>query len=119
MLPITATEANNGLVPPAVATHLMGPAGSALILIMVFMAIGSTGSAEAIAVASLVSYDIYREYINPEATGAQVLFLSRVIIIIFGLFMGALAIVLFEMGLSLGWVYLFMVSFTRLGKTLR
>merc|ERR1712157_130846 len=65
LLPVTAKEAGAGLVPPAVATHLLGPAGSVLILVMLFMAIVSTGSAESIAVSSLLAYDIYREYINP------------------------------------------------------
>merc|ERR1712086_1199863 len=69
---------------------------------------GSTGSAECIAVSSLVSYDIYREYINPEATGKQILFVSRVVIVAFGLIMGAFAIALQTIGLNLGWVYLFM-----------
>ena len=107
LLPITAVEAGNGLVPPAVATHLLGDVGSVLILIMLFMAIVSTGSAESIAVSSLVSYDIYREYINPEATGEQILKVSRYVIVFFGLIMGGLSIALFEIGLSLGWVYLF------------
>jgi hypothetical protein len=108
LLPITATEAGNGLVPPAVATHLLGDAGALLILVMLFMAIVSTGSAESIAVSSLVSYDIYREYFNPEATGDQILKVSRIVIVLFGLIMGALSIALFEIGLNLGWVYLFM-----------
>ena len=108
MLPITAGEAGSGLVPPAVATELLGKTGSALILVMLFMAIVSTGSAESIAVSSLIAYDIYREYINPEATGEQILFVSRVVIVGFGLFMGVFSIILFELGLNLGWVYLFM-----------
>jgi len=108
MLPITASEAGSGLVPPAVATHLLGEAGSVLVLTMLFMAIVSTGSAESIAVSSLVAYDIYREYINPEADGAKILFVSRIVIVVFGLFMGALSILLDWLGLNLGWVYLFM-----------
>lgn len=108
MLPITASEAGNGLVPPAVAVELMGDAGAALILVMLFMAIVSTGSAESIAVSSLVAYDIYRQYFNKDATGDQILKVSRYVIVIFGLFMGGFAILLFAMGLSLGWVYLFM-----------
>lgn len=95
-------------MPPAVATELMGSAGSALILIMLFMAIVSTGSAESIAVSSLVSYDIYREYINPQADGEQILFMSRLVVVLFGVFMGCFSIILFELGLNLGWVYLFM-----------
>lgn len=108
MLPITAGEAGSGLVPPAVATHLLGDVGSALILTMLFMAIVSTGSAESIAVSSLVAYDIYREYINPEADGQKILFVSRVVIVVFGLVMGGLSILLDWLELNLGWVYLFM-----------
>jgi len=108
MLPITAGEAGSGLVPPAVADHLLGSAGAVLILIMLFMAIVSTGSAESIAVSSLVAYDIYREYFNPDATGEQILKVSRIVIVAFGLFMGAFSILLAEIGLNLGWVYLFM-----------
>jgi len=72
------------------------------------MAIVSTGSAESIAVSSLVAYDIYRQYFNKDATGDQILKVSRIVIVVFGLFMGAFAILLFAIGLSLGWVYLFM-----------
>lgn len=108
MLPITASEAGSGLVPPAVATHLLGNAGSVLILTMLFMAIVSTGSAESIAVSSLVAYDIYREYINPDANGDQILKVSRYVIVIFGLIMGAFSIGLDTLGLNLGWIFLFM-----------
>ena len=61
-----------GLVPPAVAVHIMGKGGAALVLIMLFMAVTSTGSAEQIAVSSLFAYDVYREYFNREATGKDV-----------------------------------------------
>ena len=67
-LPINADEAGAGLVPPAVATDLLGKAGAFLILVMLFMAIASTGSTESIAVASLVSHDLYREYFNPNVS---------------------------------------------------
>jgi urea-proton symporter len=108
MLPVTASEAGAGLVPPAVAVHLMGDIGAALILIMLFMAIVSTGSAESIAVSSLVAYDVYREYINPDATGSDILKVSRYVIVFFGLFSGCFSLLLNEIGLNLGWVYLFM-----------
>lgn len=107
-LPLTAAEAGAGLVPPAVAVHLMGDSGAVLILVMLFMAIVSTGSSESIAVSSLVAYDIYREYFNREATGADILRVSRIVIVVFNLFVGCFSIALYEMGLNLGWVYLFM-----------
>jgi len=107
-LPITSGEAGAGLVPPAVATHLFGEGGAVMMAIMLFMAITSTGSAEGIAVSSLVAYDIYKTYINPEADGPKILLVSKVVIVVFGLCMGVLSVALHYMGLNLGWVYMFM-----------
>ncbi|KAL4418865.1 hypothetical protein ABPG77_002621 [Micractinium sp. CCAP 211/92] len=107
-LPITKEEAGAGLVPPAVAVYILGKSGAVWITIMLFMAVTSTGSAELIAVSSLFSYDFYRTYINPKASGKDIIRVSRYVIVGFGLFMGVLAIILFKIGLSLGWVYLFM-----------
>lgn len=56
---LTAAEAGAGLVPPASAVVLVGTSGAILIVVMLFMAIVSTGSAECIAVSSIVVYDIY------------------------------------------------------------
>ena len=75
---------------------------------MLFMAVTSAGSAELIAVSSLITYDVYRTYSNPNATGKQLLKVSRGTIVAFGLGMGGIAVVLLGMGLSLGFVYLAM-----------
>lgn len=107
-LPVSPDEAARGLVPPAVANELLGKGGSVLILIMLFMAVTSTGAAEQIAVSSLVAYDIYRTYVNPKASGKQIIFISRIVIVVFGILMGVLGIILNQIGISLGWLYLFM-----------
>ncbi|XXG66704.1 hypothetical protein AAC387_Pa06g0227 [Persea americana] len=107
-LPITESEASHGLVPPATAVALMGKGGSILLLTMLFMAVTSAGSSELIAVSSLCTYDIYRTYINPEASGKQILKISRGVILGFGCFMGVLAVILNKAGVSLGWMYLAM-----------
>ncbi|KAK3019974.1 hypothetical protein RJ639_003021 [Escallonia herrerae] len=107
-LPITASEASRGLVPPATAIALMGKGGSILLLTMLFMAVTSAGSSELIAVSSLCTYDIYRTYINPDATGKQILRVSRSVVLGFGCFMGILAVILNKAGISLGWMYLAM-----------
>jgi hypothetical protein len=86
----------------------MGPVGGVLMIIMLFMAIVSTGSAECIAVSSLWSYDVYRKYINPNASGKQILLQSRIMVCIWAIVMAVASIVLNAMGLSLGWVYNFM-----------
>lgn len=105
---LTPAQAQMGLVVPAAATALMGEIGAIMVLTMLFMAVTSAGSAELIAVSSLVTYDIYRTYKNPNATGKQLVKVSRATIVGFGLGMGGLAIVLLHMGLSLGFVYLAM-----------
>ncbi|XP_026445364.1 urea-proton symporter DUR3-like [Papaver somniferum] len=110
-LPITASEADHGLVPPATAIALMGKGGSVLLLTMLFMAVTSAGSSELIAVSSLCTYDIYRTYINPNATGKQILKVSRIVVFGFGCFMGVLAVILNKAGVSLGWMYLAMGVF--------
>jgi urea-proton symporter len=105
---ITMQQAQMGLVVPAAATALMGEIGAIMVLTMLFMAVTSAGSAELIAVSSLVTYDLYRTYKNPNATGKQLVKVSRATIVAFGLGMGGLAVVLLSMGLSLGFVYLAM-----------
>ncbi|KAL3613783.1 urea active transporter [Castilleja foliolosa] len=110
-LPITASEASKGLVPAATAIALMGKGGSVLLLTMLFMAVTSAGSSELIAVSSLCTYDIYRTYINPNATGQQILRVSRAVVLAFGCFMGILAMLLNKANVSLGWIYLAMGVF--------
>mmetsp|Transcript_3555 Transcript_3555/g.10340 ORF Transcript_3555/g.10340 Transcript_3555/m.10340 type:complete len:694 (-) Transcript_3555:691-2772(-) len=107
-LPLTAAEAGEGLVPPAAASYLLGQAGSVLIVLMLFMAVTSSGSAELIAISSLFTYDIYRTYINKNATPKQTIMVSRVSVVTFGVLMGILAVLLNVAGVSLGWVYLVM-----------
>jgi len=71
-------------------------------------AVTSAGSSELIAVSSLCTYDIYRTYINPNASGKQILKVSRGVVLGFGCFMGLLAVILNKAGVSLGWMYLAM-----------
>ena len=105
---LTPEEVQLGLTISAAASVLMGEAGAVLVLAILFMAVTAAGSAELIAVSSLITYDVYRTYRNPSATGRQLLRVSRISIVAFGAGMGALAAVLLGMGLSLGFVYLAM-----------
>lgn len=105
---LTPEQVQLGLTVPAAAATLMGEVGAILVLVMLFMAVTSAGSAELIAVSSLITYDVYRTYKNPRATGKELLKVSRATIIGFGLGMGGLAVLLLAMGLSLGFVYLAM-----------
>jgi len=110
-LPVTGGEAGSGLVPPAVAVHLMGQGGAFLVSLQLFLAITSTSNCEMLAVASLTAYDIYKRYINTKATGTQMIIVSRVMVFIWGVVSGCIAIILFELKIGLGWVYCAMGNF--------
>ena len=105
---LTPEQVQLGLTVPAAASVLMGEVGAVMVLTMLFMAVTSAGSAELIAVSSLITYDVYRTYKNPNASGKKLLKVSRMTIVGFGIGMGGLAVILLSMGLSLGFVYLAM-----------
>merc|ERR1711998_143386 len=62
---ITEADSGSGLTPARVAVEMLGVPGAWNLLIMLFMAIVSTGCAEIIAVATILTYDVYCEYLNP------------------------------------------------------
>lgn len=81
-----ATEVSSGLVLPYAAIALAGKGGAAAILIITFMAVTSTLSAQVISVSSIISFDIYRRYINRAATDRDVIRWSHIGVVFFGLF---------------------------------
>jgi len=63
---ITTDQANGGLVPARTVVESIGSGGAFCLLLQLFMAVTSTGSAEVIAVSSILTYDLYWTYLNPE-----------------------------------------------------
>ncbi|GLC42948.1 hypothetical protein PLESTB_000288800 [Pleodorina starrii] len=107
-LPITKAEANQGLVPAALAVHLMGKGGAFLMTFQLFMAVTATACAEQMAVATIVAYDIYKPYINKNADGRTMINLQRAMVVVYAIISGVISVILFKLNVSLGWVYLFM-----------
>ena len=105
---MSINQANSGLVAAFSAVALLGKSGAVLIITIVFMAVSSTGSAELIAISSLFTYDIYLAYVNPNASGNDLLRFSRLGVAYFAVVMGVLTIIMQIIGLSLGFVYLAM-----------
>nr|XP_054750098.1 uncharacterized protein LOC129255796 [Lytechinus pictus] len=54
-----------GLVPPKIAQELMGQSGEVLMVLMILMAVTSTGSAEVMAITSILVYDCYQIHLKP------------------------------------------------------
>lgn len=101
--PLSISENNNGLVLPYAALATVGPAGAVAIVIVIFMAVTSTSSAQIIAVSSIFSSDVYRTYINPKASEQSIINVSRAACIGFALVRSGTSVGLYYAGLSLTW----------------
>ncbi|EER31910.1 hypothetical protein CTRG_04693 [Candida tropicalis MYA-3404] len=102
---MTDAEVAAGLVLPNAASALLGQGGAVLALLMVFMAVTSAMSAELIAVSTITTYDIYRTYVNPNATGKKLIWYSHLSVIIFAYSMAGFAIGLYYAEVSMGYLY--------------
>ncbi len=106
--PLTPEQISMGLVAPTAASEILGDIGAILILTMLFTAVTSAGSAELVSVSSLITYDVYRTYVRPSASGRDLMRIARLSILSFGIGMGILALILLQIGASLQYVYLAM-----------
>lgn len=105
-LPVTTDEANQGLISVAAAQYVLGKGGVILMLTIVFMAATSSGSAEFIAMSSLFTYDVYKAYIRPQATGKELLYVSRAAVFIIGIAMGAFSCFIFKVNIDVNFLFL-------------
>lgn len=109
---MTTTEVGNGLVLPYAAITIAGKGGAAAVLIITFMACTSTLSAQVIAVSSILSFDVYREYFNKKATDYDLIRASHFGVIFFAVFSAAFSTMLHYVGINLGWtLYMLGMSF--------
>ncbi|KAJ0159797.1 putative urea active transporter 1 [Colletotrichum tanaceti] len=115
---LSPADVDAGLVLPTAAVALLGKGGAVATLILAvadttyspnkFMAIMSTYSSELIAISSICTYDIYKTYVNPSATGRQLMRINYVGMGVFALLMAGLATGLNYVGISMGYLYLMM-----------
>ncbi|KAF8249796.1 Na+/solute symporter [Wilcoxina mikolae CBS 423.85] len=101
-------DVSAGLVLPNAAVALLGKGGAACSLLLIFMAVTSASSAELIAVSSIFTYDMYQTYINPKATGKNLIWMSHACVIAFGFIMAAISTGFYYAGVSMGYLYLLM-----------
>ncbi|KAF2122068.1 Sodium:solute symporter family-domain-containing protein [Lophiotrema nucula] len=100
---MTSSEVSSGLVLPYFAMTIAGKSGAAGILLITFMAVTSTLSAQVIAVSSIISFDIYRTYFKRTASDEDVIRWSHYGVIFFALFASAFSTMLHYVGVDLGW----------------
>lgn len=82
---------------------IAGKGGAAGILLITFMAVTSTLSAQVIAVSSIISFDIYRTYFKRTASDEDVIRWSHYGVIFFAIFASAFSTMLHYVGVDLGW----------------
>ncbi|KAL4901249.1 hypothetical protein BDW74DRAFT_182101 [Aspergillus multicolor] len=100
---MTSSEVSSGLVLPYAAMTIAGKGGAAAVLLMIFMAVTSTLSAQVIAVSSILSFDVYREYFKRTATDRDVIRSSHLGVIFFAAFCAGFSTMLHYVGVDLGW----------------
>jgi Na+/proline symporter len=62
------------------------------------LAVTSATSAELIAVSSILTYDVYKRYINPDANEAQILRMGHWMVVFFAVCMGIAGLIFFYIG---------------------
>jgi Na+/proline symporter len=96
------SDVSAGLVLPYAAVALLGSGGAVCALLIIFMAVTSATSSELIAVSSIFTYDIYQTYIKPDASGRRLIYMSHVMVVVFGIVMAAFSTGLYYAGISMG-----------------
>ncbi|KAI0099857.1 Na+/solute symporter [Nemania sp. FL0031] len=105
---MTEDEISSGLVLPYAAVALLGKGGAVATLLIVFFAVTSALSSELIAVSSIFTYDLYRTYFRPDASGKRLIYTSHVIVCVYALFISTFSVGLWYAGISMGYLYLLM-----------
>ncbi|KAF8518646.1 urea transporter [Hysterangium stoloniferum] len=105
---LSPADVSAGLPAAAAAAALLGKSGAAALLIVLFLAVTSATAAELIAVSAVLTFDVYKRYVNPLANEAQIMRVSHLMVAAFAIIMGLAGLIFFYIGVSMGWLYTFM-----------
>ncbi|OOQ84968.1 putative sodium/solute symporter [Penicillium brasilianum] len=102
--PLTSTEVSMGMVMPYTLKALLGDKAIIGFFFLLFMALTSTISSSMIAVSSILSYDLYKTYLNPKVTDKQLVRVSHLTVVIHGVFITGISIALNYGGANMTWI---------------
>jgi Na+/proline symporter len=105
MKDLSPADVSAGLPAAAAAAALLGKAGASAILVLLFLAVTSACSAELIAVSSVLTYDVYKTYVNPKATEEQILRVGHWAVLFYALVCALAGLIFFYINVSMGWLY--------------
>ncbi|KAH9949091.1 Sodium:solute symporter family-domain-containing protein [Amylocystis lapponica] len=104
---LNSAEVDAGLAAPAGVVALLGKGGAVAMLILLFMAVTSSASAEMIATSSVLTFDLYKIHFRPDASPETLVRVSHVMVGVWVLIMTAVACLWNGIGISLNWLFLF------------
>ncbi|KAL7627203.1 hypothetical protein AAE478_003979 [Parahypoxylon ruwenzoriense] len=102
--PFTAAEINAGLVMPYTIKALIGDQGIVAFFVLLFMALTSTVSSSMIAVSSILSFDVYKNYINPNASDKRLMRVSHLAVVAHAIFITGISLALNYGGADMTWI---------------
>ncbi|KAL1952743.1 hypothetical protein VTO42DRAFT_4300 [Malbranchea cinnamomea] len=103
---MSSANVTAGLALPFAAVKMLGSSGAAVTVVLVFMAVTSSFSAQLIAVSSIVTFDVYQAYINPPAHGRTLVRVSHITCVADSLLISGFSTGLYYALISMGYLYL-------------
>ncbi|CAH2351273.1 urea active transporter [[Candida] railenensis] len=97
-------EINSGFGTPYVLKAVLGDGALGGMLLVFYLSVTSTVSAQMISVSSIISFDIYKKYIRPGAQNKQLIRVSHFGVVFFGLFSAGFSIMLHYVGVDNTWM---------------
>ncbi|KAJ5579985.1 uncharacterized protein N7459_005970 [Penicillium hispanicum] len=101
---LTSTEVSMGMVMPYTLKALIGDKAIVGFFFLLFMALTSTVSSSMIAVSSILSYDLYKTYLNPTVTDKKLVRVSHLTVVIHGVFITGISIAMNYGGANMTWI---------------
>lgn len=97
-------EINSGYVLPYALKAVLGNGAVGGLLLVIYLAVTLTVLAQLVSVLLITSFDIFRKYFRPNATNKQMMWVSHISVVGFGLFAPAFAIMLHYVGVDMTWM---------------
>lgn len=101
---LTMAEVNSGMVMPYVVKALIGNSGIYAFFVLLFMALTSTISSSMIAVSSILSFDLYKTYINPKVSDRRLVHISHLAVVAHAILIVAISLILNYGGADMTWI---------------
>ncbi|CCG24802.1 hypothetical protein CORT_0G01140 [Candida orthopsilosis Co 90-125] len=100
---MTQYEVDSGFALPYALMATLGKGAVGGLLLIVYLAVTSTVSAQMVSVSSILTFDIYKKYINTDAHNKSLILVSHIGCIIFTFGAAGFSIMLHYVGVNMTW----------------